>query len=54
MDDDAIKAAVSEIIEETGASSLKEMGVVMTALRERHPGAMDFGKAGAIAKAALS
>ena len=54
MDDDAIKAAVSEIIKETGASSLKEMGVVMTALRERHPGAMDFGKAGAIAKAALS
>ncbi len=54
MDEDAIKDAVEEIIAETGASGLKEMGVVMAALRERHPGAMDFGKAGAMAKAALS
>jgi len=54
MGEDAIKAAVDAIIKETGASSLKEMGVIMTALRERHPGAMDFGKAGAMAKAALS
>ena len=54
MDEDAIKVAVDAIIKETGASSLKEMGVVMATLRERHPGAMDFGKAGAMAKAALS
>ena len=54
MDEDAIKAAVSAIIEETGASGLKEMGMVMSTLRERHPGEMDFGKAGAMAKAALS
>ncbi len=54
MDEDSIKDAVEEIIAETGASGLKEMGVVMAALRERHPGAMDFGKAGAMAKAALS
>ena len=54
MNEDAIKAAVSAVISETGASGLKEMGMVMTALRERHPGEMDFGKAGAMAKAALS
>ena len=54
MDEDAIKAAVSAIIAETGASGLKEMGMVMSTLRERHPGEMDFGKAGAMAKAALS
>ena len=54
MDEDAIKDAVEEIIAETGASGLKEMGLVMAALRERHRGAMDFGKAGAMAKAALS
>ena len=54
MDEDAIKDAVETIIAETGASGLKEMGMVMAALRERHPGAMDFGKAGAMAKAALS
>ena len=33
MDEDAIKAAVSAIIEETGASGLKEMGMVMSTLR---------------------
>ena len=54
MNEDAIKAAVSAVITETGASGLKEMGMVMTALRERHPGEMDFCKAGAMAKAALS
>ena len=54
MDEDAIKAAVEAIIAETGASGLKEMGTVMTTLRERHPGAMDFSKAGAMARAALS
>ena len=54
MDEDAIKEAVTAIIQETGASGLKEMGTVMATLRERHPGAMDFGKAGVMAKAALS
>ena len=54
MNEAAIKVAVTEIIAETGASGLKEMGVVMTALRKRHPGAMDFSKAGALARAALS
>ena len=54
MDEDAIKEAVTTIIQETGASGLKEMGTVMATLRERHPGAMDFGKAGVMAKAALS
>ena len=54
MDEEAISDAVDAIIQETGASGLKEMGIVMAALRERHQGAMDFSKAGAIAKIALS
>ena len=54
MDESAIADAVSDIIQETGASGLKEMGKVMTALRERHAGAMDFSKAGGIARQALS
>jgi len=54
LDDAAMEAAVREIIKETGASSLKEMGKVMAELRQRHPGAMDFSKAGAMARAALS
>ena len=53
MDEDAIKAAVRAIIEETGASGLKEMGMVMSTLKSAI-GEMDFGKAGAMAKAALS
>lgn len=54
MDEAATKAAVDAAIRETGATGLKEMGKVMQALRERYPGAMDFSKAGAIARAALS
>lgn len=54
LDDAEIDAAVAGVIEETGADSLKRMGKVMAALRERYPGQMDFGKAGAIAKQRLS
>ena len=54
MGDDDIAAAVAQVIEELGASGLKEMGGVMTALRERYAGQMDFGKASAVAKANLA
>ena len=54
MDDSSIKTAVDNVIQEIGANSLKEMGIVMATLRKRHAGAMDFGKAGILAKAALS
>jgi len=54
LDDAEIEAAVAEVIEAVGADSLKRMGKVMAALRERYTGQMDFGKAGAIAKKRLS
>ena len=54
MSDRDVSVAVSGIIEEFGASSLKEMGNVMGALRERYGGRMDFGKASAEAKIKLS
>ncbi len=54
LDEAETEAAVAGVIEETGADSLKRMGKVMTALRERYPGQLDFGKAGAIAKQRLS
>lgn len=54
MDDAAIEAAVAKAIEAAGASSLKEMGKVMAALREQYAGQMDFAKAGAVAKKLLS
>lgn len=47
------KSAVSEVISELGASSIKEMGQVMGELKRRYPGRMDFSKASAIVKEAL-
>ena len=48
------RAAVAEAIAATGAASLKDMGKVMAALKERHAGSMDFGKAGAAVKELLA
>ncbi len=47
-------AAVEEAIAELKASSIKDMGKVMGALKERHAGRMDFSKVGAMVKAALA
>jgi len=47
--DQAIVAAVAE----TGASSIKDMGRVMAALRSRYAGQMDFGAVGPLVKARL-
>jgi uncharacterized protein YqeY len=54
MDEAEIRAAVEAAIAEEGAAALKDLGKVMTHLRERHPGTMDFAKASAVAKAILS
>lgn len=54
MGDEDIAAAVAQVIDELGASGLKEMGGVMAALRERYAGQMDFGKASAVAKSNLA
>lgn len=54
MDDDAVTAAIAKVITELEASSMKDMGRVMAALKERHAGSMDFGKASAQVKAQLS
>ena len=54
MSDLEIRAVVDAVIAEIGATSLKDIGKVMAALRERHPGSMDFAKASAITKVALS
>jgi len=54
MGDSAIAEAVDSVIGELGAGSLKEMGKVMAALRERYAGRMDFAKASAAVKAKLA
>jgi len=53
MDDQEIEAAVTAVIKEIEANSLKDMGTSMGLLRERYSGRMDFGKASAILKSVL-
>ena len=53
MDAAETEAAVAAAIAETGAASVRDMGKVMAALKARHTGAMDFGKAGALVKSKL-
>lgn len=45
---------IKGIIGETGAASMKDMGKVMSVLKERYPGQLDFGKASGQIKALLS
>jgi len=54
MDEAAMKEAVKKVIGETGAASIKDMGKVMAVLKERYAGQMDFSKASAATKDALS
>lgn len=54
MSEDEIGAAVDSVIAELGATSLKDMGPTMKAIRERFAGQMDFGKASAIIKSRLA
>lgn len=48
--DDAIRAAIAE----TGAASMKDMGRVVAVLKAKYSGQLDFAKASAAVKAALS
>ncbi|WP_428628234.1 GatB/YqeY domain-containing protein [Sphingopyxis sp.] len=52
-DDDAM-AAIKAIATELGAASLKDMGKVMAAVKERHGSELDMSKASGWVKAALS
>jgi len=45
--------AIDEAIAEAGATSIKDMGKVMAALKSRYAGQMDFGKASGAVKAKL-
>ena len=48
-----IEQAVARAIAETGAASIRDMGRVMGALKEKYAGRMDFARAGAAVKKAL-
>ena len=54
MDDAAMQQAVAEAVAETGATSVKEMGKVMAALKARHAANLDMAKAGPLVRARLA
>jgi uncharacterized protein YqeY len=53
LDDAEVEKAAREAIAATGAASARDMGKVMAALREKHAGQMDFGKASGVVKRLL-
>jgi len=53
MSDEETAAAVKEAIAETGAAGVKDMGKVMSVLRERHAGVIDMARAGAVVRQLL-
>jgi len=53
MDEAAMRAAIEAAVAETGASGIKDMGKVMTALRAKHAATLDLAKAGPMVKARL-
>jgi uncharacterized protein len=54
MSADESREAVKAAIADTGAASIKDMGKVMAALKERYTGQMDFGKASGLVKELLT
>lgn len=54
MTDAEAQAAIAAVVKDVGAASMKDMGKVMAALKERHAGEMDFAKASGIVKGLLS
>jgi len=47
---DEIDAAIGKAVAEVGASSIRDMGKVMAALKTRYTGQMDFGAVGPMVK----
>ncbi len=54
MSEEETKNICKEIIEKTGASSVKDMGKVMGQLKQNHADTIDFSKAGALIKELLN
>lgn len=54
LSDEEMAAAIEKIITQTGASSVRDIGKVMAALKASYAGQIDFGKAGARVKQKLA
>ncbi len=53
LSDTEVQDAVRTAIQETGATSVRDMGKIMGVLKTKYAGQMDFAKAGASVKSAL-
>ena len=53
MDQAATEAAVAEAVAETGATTVKDMGRVMAALKARHAATLDMARVGPLVRAKL-
>jgi uncharacterized protein YqeY len=54
MSPEESKTAIQGVITEVGATSMKDMGKIMAALKERYAGQMDFGRASGTVKELLT
>ena len=54
LDEDEIKSAVDDVVRELECEGLRDMGRVMSTLKERFAGQMDFSKASGFVKQQLS
>jgi uncharacterized protein YqeY len=54
MDEAAMRQAIEDAVQQTGAAGIKDMGKVMAALRAKHAATLDMAKAGPIVKSLLS
>jgi uncharacterized protein YqeY len=54
MSEDDVRSAIAATIADSGANGIKDMGKVIGALKAKYAGQMDFGKASALVKAALT
>ncbi len=54
MSSEEMEAAIKALIAETNASSMKDMGKIMGALKTKYAGQMDMGKANGLIKTLLS
>lgn len=53
LSEEDMKAAVAKVVEESGATCLKDMGKVMGRLKSDYAGRLDMGKVGAVVKGHL-
>lgn len=53
LSEDEMKTIIAGLVEESGATCLKDMGKIMGQLKSSYAGRVDMGKAGAVVKAHL-